>query len=198
MGRPTIITIGSKYGLLTVVRIIPSGKRGKHSKAEVICECGNTSYMTSQILKKSKSCGCKRHDSSTWKRVGAINKPQMLPFGQASKNQMFWSYANSARKRNLEFTLSKEEFVEICESNCFYCNSVPSKQVGLDSYNGKFLCNGVDRMDNTKGYTSDNSVPCCSTCNYAKHKLGTMEFIAHCNRIAQYHANTFPTASEVN
>lgn len=111
----------------------------------------------------------------------------MLPFGEASKNQKFWTYKRSAKRRNLDFTLERDEFVILCESNCFYCGEKPSSEFGLASYNGKFVSNGVDRMDNSRGYTTDNTVPCCAICNFAKHKLGMIDFINHCTKVAMNH-----------
>ena len=40
-------------------------------------------------------------------------------------------------------------------------------------------CNGVDRVDNTKGYSVDNSVPCCKFCNTAKHTMSEGDFFTH-------------------
>ena len=42
--------------------------------------------------------------------------------------------------------------------------------------NGDYVYNGIDRIDNNKGYTIDNIVPCCAKCNYAKGKLTLQEF----------------------
>jgi hypothetical protein len=36
------------------------------------------------------------------------------------------------------------------------------------TYYGKYVYNGIDRLDNTKGYTIDNIVPCCYKCNVLK------------------------------
>lgn len=38
--------------------------------------------------------------------------------------------------------------------------------------------NGIDRVDNSKGYTSDNCVPCCWACNNAKKNNSSSEFLA--------------------
>jgi hypothetical protein len=37
--------------------------------------------------------------------------------------------------------------------------------------------NGLDRIDNRKGYVSDNIVPCCSDCNLAKRDLSIKAFL---------------------
>ena len=38
-------------------------------------------------------------------------------------------------------------------------------------------------MDNSKGYTEENSVTACATCNYAKRKMTVHEFLAWARRL---------------
>lgn len=45
--------------------------------------------------------------------------------------------------------------------------------------------NGVDRVDNTKGYTLENCVTCCAEANYAKRALSYADFIKLCEDITQ-------------
>lgn len=37
-------------------------------------------------------------------------------------------------------------------------------------------CNGIDRVDSSKGYTVENSVACCKYCNTAKNTMTESEF----------------------
>ena len=46
----------------------------------------------------------------------------------------------------------------------------------LSGYNGIYIYNGIDRIDNNKGYTIDNIVPCCHICNQAKSSFTLQEF----------------------
>lgn len=55
--------------------------------------------------------------------------------------------------------------------------------------NGNYPHNGVDRIDNNKGYEFNNCVPCCGDCNIAKHKLSLNEFISHARKIANHTAS---------
>lgn len=52
--------------------------------------------------------------------------------------------------------------------------------------NGDYVYNGIDRVDNTKGYTIDNVVPCCGICNMAKGKLNQQEFQNWIKRVYKY------------
>ena len=69
-------------------------------------------------------------------------------------------------------------FVFLCvKMNCFYCNSTPNNvKKTKNSINGGLVYSGIDRIDNTKHYTKENSVPCCKICNYAKSNMNLLEF----------------------
>jgi hypothetical protein len=50
--------------------------------------------------------------------------------------------------------------------------------------NGDFVYNGIDRRENSIGYTLANCVSCCGPCNMMKKVLSYAEFIERCKRIA--------------
>lgn len=95
-------------------------------------------------------------------------------------------YLGSARRRGIPFELTREEFEGLISSSCFYCGDPPIERA-VNSYKVTMVCNGIDRVDNTKGYLSDNCVPACKTCNVAKAALGQQEFIDHCKKVAINH-----------
>lgn len=74
-------------------------------------------------------------------------------------------YIDSAALRGHYFALTEGEFTQLTESKCTYCGGV--------SGNGKV---GVDRKDNSKGYTVENCLPCCWRCNQAKGTTTLLEF----------------------
>jgi hypothetical protein len=47
----------------------------------------------------------------------------------------------------------------------------------------EYAYNGIDRVDNFKGYEIDNCVPCCYICNYAKRDMSKDQFLAWVKRI---------------
>jgi len=65
----------------------------------------------------------------------------------------------TARKRNLEWSISEEDYQKLVSIPCDYCNG----QFGQVTTGV-----GLDRKDNTKGYTLENSVSCCGWCNKLK------------------------------
>lgn len=92
-----------------------------------------------------------------------------------SKNKIklvFSRYVRSAAKRKIEFSLTKEEFDKLLFLECSYCGSTDNI--------------GVDRADNTLGYTTTNSVPCCKVCNYMKSNHALNLFLSHCLAIVKY------------
>lgn len=46
------------------------------------------------------------------------------------------------------------------------------------------MYNGIDRIDNQKGYSLDNVVACCRICNNAKSDMTVHEFHSWIMRIA--------------
>lgn len=49
-----------------------------------------------------------------------------------------------------------------------------------------YTYNGVDRVNNSDGYTIKNCVPCCAICNYAKRDLSETEFVAWARRLVAH------------
>ena len=68
--------------------------------------------------------------------------------------------------------LTIEEIMCIHKSKCTYC--------------GLFPALGIDRIDSNEHYTSKNSVPCCTECNFAKYDMGIGDFLRHIGHIV-YH-----------
>lgn len=87
-----------------------------------------------------------------------------------SKDSKYQSYKKGAKRRGYDFLLTKEEFLKLWQKDCYYCGSKI-----------KFI--GIDRVDNNIGYTVDNIVPCCSTCNRLKKTLSKKNYLEHVKRI---------------
>ena len=87
------------------------------------------------------------------------------------------SYRYSAKKRGYEWNLTDKDVQSIVEMPCEYCKVDGNPYVG------------IDRKDNKTGYSVGNVVPCCSTCNYAKGKMGYENWNAWLDRLvtARYH-----------
>jgi len=105
------------------------------------------------------------------------------PKGVASFNEYFYRYRYDANRRGIEWAISKRYFKNLTSSNCSYCGDPPSLNFQAKRYNGGYLCNGIDRIDNNLGYIESNVVPCCTVCNMMKKKLTHNEFISKIKQI---------------
>lgn len=152
---------GLQFGNLIVI-----GRDGVDSRGEARwichCGCGKTVKVLGSNLRngRQKSCGCKKR----------------LPSGQAAFNHYFRNIKKNARQRGYEWALSEENVRELCQQPCYYCGREPSQILERIDWNGEFIYNGLDRVDNLKDYTIENVVPCCKTCNYAKKTMDIGEF----------------------
>lgn len=150
-----------------------------------VCECSNTRSVSRHSLVNhgTKSCGCLQ------KRAAMS---LALPNAKADSNNWIRRYKDRAKKQNVDFSLSNEEFYDICSMNCFYCDSKPiSRSHGYKRKNdtGIYVANGIDRVLPNEGYTKENSVPCCTICNLMKTNKSQKEFIDTAIRIANKHRN---------
>jgi hypothetical protein len=73
-------------------------------------------------------------------------------------------------KINVEFEITNNEFNEIINKNCYIC----------EKENSQTHTNGIDRIDNNKGYTIDNVECCCGECNYMKNSYNLNDFLNKC------------------
>jgi hypothetical protein len=87
-------------------------------------------------------------------------------------NGKYREYKSGAKRRDIVFDLTKDDFKTFWQKPCHYCDS-PIETIG------------IDRKDNSIGYTLDNCLSCCITCNSSKSKSTYEEFIEHCKRIAR-------------
>ncbi len=98
------------------------------------------------------------------------------------------TYIHNARKRQLSFNIEKEDFRRLTSQSCTYCGIVPSKIHTSGTFLGSYTYNGLDRVDNEKGYELDNVTPCCETCNRAKLVMTREEFL---NWVKQVYNHSF-------
>lgn len=176
--------IGKKIGKLTVMEKGPSKlyKNGKQKRTwKCICDCGNIAHVVTQSLrdKTSTSCGCnKRYEDKT--------EPAII--------SLLREYKNSAKSRNLEFKLSRKEFENITQGACIYCGCAPSQSTklygrGKNKWRIEYIYNGIDRIDNLKGYVSGNVASCCKFCNYSKRNRTKEQFLSWVDKIYEYQHN---------
>jgi hypothetical protein len=89
------------------------------------------------------------------------------------------------RHRNIEWQLTFEDWILIVQKDCEICGSKPVMKEGkLHKKTGEQVpINGVDRIDNDKGYILNNVRCSCSKCNYMKHNMPDEYFLEHVKKI---------------
>lgn len=110
-------------------------------------------------------------------RINNPEKQRILNENKKKSYQINYSnYIRSAKSRGLSFSLSREQFIELINGNCFYC---ANKEMGKLS--------GIDRKDSKLGYDIENCVSCCKICNYMKGSCHSNVFIGRIHHILSYH-----------
>lgn len=179
--------MGQKFGRLMVIDYVGASNDDHPSCIAwgCRCECGNESIVRSSHLTSghTQSCGCLGREKLTY---GGQNK---LSEGMAAANTLRYNYQKSARQREIEWKLTPSEFLKLTSENCFYCGCPPGREFaanGAGNANGTYIYNGIDRVDNTRGYEMDNVVSCCTTCNVAKATLSQEEFFSWIERVYRH------------
>lgn len=169
--------IGERFGRLVVID--KAENKGKQTMWLCQCDCGNTKVTSRDCLKKGKSVSCKCYSNELLsKRV--IERNAKNPCLGAPRSVVN-GYKKGAIDRKLTWSISDEEALELFQQNCVYCGIGPSNI--CKTYSKNFIYNGIDRVDNTKGYEKENLVTCCKICNYAKHNMPLEDFLAWVDRL---------------
>jgi len=172
--------IGQRFGRLIVLEFSHKDRYYcKYFKCQ--CDCGNTCLAMASGLRLNyyKSCGCLRKECGTRNIKFAIQGSKMkkrLPDGICAFNELYYTYKRNSKKRNIEFNLNKQEFEMLTKGNRFYCNAARFLINYVKRISSGYTYNGVDRVDNMKGYTIENCVSCCKYCNYSKNNRSIEDF----------------------
>lgn len=177
-----VLPIGYSQGNLTIVSEVYSVRKSTLSTqrcVDCLCKCGNTIQVSVSRLAsgKAKSCGCLSK---------AVLESDISKY-EAGIRAVLRVYNYSAKERGLEFGLDRETFEHLTTSNCTYCGIEPLQ---FQTRFSEFKYNGIDRVDNTKGYILENCVSCCKLCNRMKDVLSVEDFKRHINKIITFKKET--------
>jgi hypothetical protein len=164
----------------------------KRRKLYYLCECKNCGSQ--HVVRKDNII-----ESTCGKCFKCVGNSKTAGTDTVIRRHMD-RYVSGAKSRNLIFELTFDEFKDITSKDCHYCGSKPTALKGANRYNKTgtpVLLNGVDRIDSDKGYTLDNVVPCCGTCNLIKMDLKYDDFLNHIDKIHNHIkcASTIPEGS---
>lgn len=69
---------------------------------------------------------------------------------------------------------------------CNYCGDSLTITRKAYNMNGPYTHNGIDRVNNDRGYEPNNVVACCEICNRMKLTLSKEEFLNHVQKIHEW------------
>lgn len=164
--------IGKQFNNWTILECL-KGNKGFSPKVKCKCICGSVFIRDKKSIVRGESKGCRQCRVYSYK----------LPKREGVLNTLFREYKRCAKKNNREVLLTKDEFRKLTKSKCFYCGNFPKTIRTNSNGNSGYTFNGIDRRDNSLGYTIENSVPCCKNCNYMKRKVSEDSFIKHIGMI---------------
>ena len=170
------------------VRIPRKDQAGTIRGARLLCDCG-TEYvaaLSSLRNENTRSCGCLFRETIVNRNKVVLAEYNRKP--SAAGRQVLCVYKRGAQTRDLDWLLSDEEFYALTSQDCHYCGQPPSMVRTTVNKNGyDFTYNGIDRVDNTRGYDPENVVACCLICNRAKRDMPFGEFMAWIARLTAHH-----------
>lgn len=182
-----------KHGRLTVISYSGKDHRNKHLWL-CLCDCGNKKIVVSDNLSsgKSNSCGCLKVEFLAKKG----NQYGIYEDREAALLKVQYSHLKRRdRIKGFVDTMSFDFFRFLSKSACKYCGIGYSKEIEDRLNESKkqkrlsshvLICNGIDRVDSSKGYTADNSVACCKYCNAAKNTMSESEFYNWVKRVYEF------------
>ena len=90
-------------------------------------------------------------------------------------------YKNTAFNKNNIFEITKPQFNEITDKNCYLCGKKTVTYIHR---------NGIDRFNNLIGYNFENCRPCCGNCNYMKREYKYEDVLNKFKKIYEKHSQT--------
>lgn len=169
--------LNQRFGKLVVIAAAPS--QSPHAAWECVCDCGVKSIVlaTNLVTGHTASCGCYGRDKG------------ILPDNEAGFKRLLYKYQRSAKQRGYGWELTPAQSRELTSSNCYYCGAAPelistAAKTKTNAEKHGYRYNGIDRLDNTIGYTPANCVPCCEFCNRAKLDNTLETFLEKVRQIA--------------
>ena len=172
---------GRVFGKLQAVSYLRPNPKEGGSIWLFKCQCGKEIErpVKGVVCGDTRSCGCYK--------TKLYIESRTMPGGQAIKNAAYHTYTRTCIKRGMAVGLTKEQYLSIASKPCLYCG-VFSKRRKYHQTNTitSIELNSVDRLNNERYYTLENSVPCCFECQKAKGVMSAEKYIAMCKRVAAH------------
>jgi hypothetical protein len=173
--------IGQQIGNFTISSYLPN-----ESFYVLQCKCGNTSKgSTDHVTRKIANLlseGYTACSTCSFEYQKKLKEQRIKSDTYYTYKDVYREYVNKSKSRDIYFELSLEEASQMFSQNCYYCAEPPKNK--RTRVNGNTIVyQGIDRVDNSIGYTKENCVPCCKYCNSFKMERGQEDFFKHINKI---------------
>jgi len=189
---PKIWLVGMIFGRLLVLSV--------HDNifCDCCCICGTSKKLRiSNLLNgTTQSCGCLTRENGKFLiKKAQLIKTKFKPREVSARRVYFRDRCYN------DGDLSFDEFLQLSQNNCYYCESKPSNcynvfkndkrssQFGI--INGDFVYNGLDRIDSALLHLRSNIVVSCIICNTAKMTMKIDDFAFHINKIYDWRKVNF-------
>lgn len=180
--------VGRRFGSLTVVARDGSDAR-RNARWACVCDCGaELSVLGYALTSKQVSCGKSSCNPALTKSANIHREKAKYSGDDTGMMALIGQYRRHANRREMEFSVSGDEFEEEAKKPCTYCGAEPiPKNIMVGSGAGRrerhTVANGIDRVDSSKGYISGNITSCCFACNTAKNSMTVDEFLGWVKRV---------------
>mgnify|MGYP001559377754 CR=1 FL=1 len=145
----------------------------QHNRNKIVVTCKACVYERQKIFRKTKEGKESLYAAQIkYRRKNKSRVKQWFKTAANTPNSRYKTYRLGARNRNIDFKLTFDQFMKFWNKPCHYCGD-------------KIKTVGIDRVNNSIGYTEGNSIACCFNCNSAKRGQNAAEFIIRCHTIGK-------------
>lgn len=151
-----------RFGFVIVKKYLFTNKQNR-AVWLCLCDCGNTVELDTHKIKRnsSTSCGCIAKRKSIDRIIKVAYK----------------DHVKGARDRKFGAFLTKAEYIEIALKPCVYCGDFSLRKNPDTGDILKF--NSVDRINNEKFYSLENTQSTCFICQRMKSDMSDHDFVHH-------------------
>jgi hypothetical protein len=160
--------LNKKFGKWKVISV---GKQNKYRTTLWICKCkcGKVKELSCTSLLSGRSKQCRKCCIKNYTKILTRYSDR-----EAVYRHLYTQYKGNATKHGTVFDLPFEVFSKLITSSCFYCGIRPYRTRTIRGKSSRF--NGIDRLNNQKGYIKSNCVAACKYCNISKNDRSITKF----------------------